>query len=184
MNEENIQQAVKNLLLTLDHDFERPDLKDTPRRSAKAYIKLLEGYSRSLNEEMTIFPNDDNYDGMIYSGEINFFSTCEHHLLPFFGTAHVAYIPNGRISGLSKLSRAVDIFSRRFQQQERITMQIADALDSLLEPKGVAVLLEGHHLCHAARGAQQVNSKMKTMAFRGVFKEDTSVRNEFFNLIK
>jgi GTP cyclohydrolase I len=184
MNEESAQKAVEDLLLALGMELDRPDLRDTPKRMTKAFGKLLEGYSRDLSDEMTVFPNTDNYDGMIYSGKIDFFSVCEHHILPFFGTAHVAYIPKDHIAGLSKLSRAVDIFSRRFQQQERITVQVADALSNILEPKGVAVLLEGQHLCHAARGAEKVNSCMKTIAFRGDFKTDSFLRNEFLNIIK
>lgn len=183
MNVEETQKAVEQLLLALGQDISRPDLQDTPKRSAKAYGKLLEGYTRKLDEEMTIFANADGYDDIIYSGEINFFSTCEHHLLPFFGTAHVAYIPDQHIAGLSKLARAVDIYSRRFQQQERITVQIADELEKILKPKGVAVFLEGQHLCQVARGVEKVNAHMQTVAFRGDFKKERALRSDFLAMI-
>lgn len=183
MNVEETQKAVEQLLFALGQDISRPDLQDTPKRAAKAYVKLLEGYNRKLDEEMTIFPNSNGYDDIIYSGKINFYSTCEHHLLPFFGTAHIAYIPSEHIAGLSKLSRAVDIYSRRFQQQERITVQVADELEKILKPKGVAVLLEGQHLCQAARGVEKVNAHMRTVAFRGAFKTEKTLRSEFLSMI-
>jgi len=183
MDKDHTEQIIKDLLRALGQDVNRADLIDTPKRVAASYSKLLEGYSRDLSKEMTIFPNDDAYDDIVYSGHIKYFSTCEHHLLPFFGKAHIAYIPNEKIAGLSKLSRAVDIFSRRLQQQERITVQVADALEEILEPKGVAVFLEGEHLCNSARGVQQFNSNMKTVAFRGVFK-DPILRDQFMNLTK
>jgi len=184
MDEERIAAIIKELLVALNQDVDSPNLQKTPHRVAKAYGETLEGYSRHLENEMTTFPNTNNYDEIIYSGHIKFFSTCEHHLLPFFGTAHVAYIPNTRIAGLSKLTKAVNIFSRRLQQQERITTQVADELDRLLEPKGVAVMLEGQHFCNTSRGVQQADSNMKTMAFRGIFKENESLRKQFFDLTK
>ena len=183
MDEEKISALIKDLLLEVGEDPEREGLAKTPQRVAKAYAKLFEGYSRSLESEITTFNNIYNYDELIYSGEIVFFSTCEHHLLPFFGTAHIAYIPDKKIIGLSKLARAVDIYSRRLQDQERITMQIASELDKLLQPKGVAVWLEARHFCNMARGVQQDTSIMKTMAFKGVLKNDLTTRDHFMALV-
>jgi GTP cyclohydrolase I len=183
VDEKKIEALVANLLVELGEDPEREGLLKTPQRVAKSYQKLFEGYSRSLEKEITTFENIYNYDELIYSGEIVFFSTCEHHLLPFFGTAHIAYIPNKKIIGLSKLARAVDIYSRRLQDQERITMQITAELDKLLEPKGVAVWLEARHFCNMSRGVQQDTSIMKTMAFRGVLKSDLSTRDHFMALV-
>jgi GTP cyclohydrolase I len=182
MNQENIQQAIKQLLTELDSDIERDGLKKTPERVAKAYQEMLGGYNRSLAEEATFFENTEKYDDIIYSGGINFFSICEHHLLPFYGKAHIAYIPDKKIIGLSKLSRAVDIYARRLQDQERITMQVTNELDELLEAKGVAVVLEAKHFCNMARGVAQLDSFMKTSAFKGQFK-DASIRDQFMSMI-
>ena len=183
MEEQKVQTIIRELLILLGEDVTREGLAKTPARVAKAYSKIFEGYSRSLESEITTFENTYNYDELIYSGNIIFFSTCEHHLLPFFGTAHIAYVPDKKIIGLSKLARAVDIYSRRLQDQERITMQIADELEKLLQPKGVAVWLEGQHFCNMARGVQQDRSVMKTMAFRGVLKNDLTRRDHFLALI-
>jgi len=184
MNEARVEQAIKDLLIALNQNVEDSHIKETPKRVAKAYGEILQGYTRNLEDEMTTFSNDEQYDEIVYSGKINFFSTCEHHLLPFFGTAHVAYIPGEKIAGLSKLSRAIEIYSRRLQQQERITTQAADELTRLLAPKGVAVMMEGQHFCNAARGVQQVDSNMKTFAYRGVFKEDANLRHHFLDLTR
>lgn len=182
MNQKNIEKIISDLVTAIGEDTQKEGLKDTPRRVAAAYAKAFEGYDRSLKKEITVFKNTYDYDDVIYSGKIDFFSTCEHHLLPFFGIAHIAYIPNKEIIGLSKLARAVDIYSRRLQDQERITIQVADELENLLLPRGVAVLLEGKHLCNVVRGVQQTNSIMKTMAFRGEFKNDQSLRERFLAL--
>ncbi len=184
MTQQNVEALVTKLLEEIGEDPNREGLIDTPKRFAKAYIKVLEGYKRSLKDEITVFENTENYDDIIYSGKITFFSTCEHHLLPFFGTAHIAYVPGKKIIGLSKMARAVDIFSRRLQDQERITMQVINSLDELLSPAGVAVFLDAQHFCNMARGVQQFNSNMKTMAFRGVFKENEELRNRFMELTK
>lgn len=184
MDKKKISDAIRQLLRAVGEDLECEGLKDTPSRVARAYTEILGGYSRSLKNEITVFENTHGYDDIIYSGNIQFFSTCEHHLLPFYGAAHVAYVPGSKIIGLSKLARAVDIFSRRLQDQERITMQVADELDNLLRPKGVAVFLEGQHFCNMARGVKQCDSNMKTMTFRGVFKDDQTLRDRFMQMTR
>lgn len=186
MSEENrssIQDLVKQLIMRLGEDTERAGLRETPQRVARAYGRTMEGYSRSLKDEITTFENTYNYDDLIYSGAIDFFSTCEHHLLPFFGTAHIAYVPNKKIIGLSKLARAVDIYSRRLQDQERITVQVADELNALLSPQGVIVMLEGQHFCNMARGVEKARSNMKTIVSRGCFRTDEKMYNRFLKLI-
>lgn len=184
INDDKLVKAVRELLISLGEDVEREGLRDTPKRVARAYAEILEGYSRSLKDEITVFQNTSGYDDIIYSGPIDFYSTCEHHLLPFFGKAHVAYIPDTKIIGLSKLSRAVDIFSRRLQDQERITMQVADELSSLLKPKGVAIILEAKHLCNSARGVKQTNATMTTAAFKGIFKDDPVLSDRFMSMAR
>lgn len=184
MDKQKIEEIIKALLIEIDGNPEREGLLDTPRRVATSYGKLLEGYGRSLEEEMTVFNNEHGYDELVYSGDINFFSTCEHHLLPFFGKAYIAYVPGDKIIGLSKLSRAVDIYSRRLQDQERITVQVANELERLLQPKGLAVMLDGQHFCNMARGVQQTQSTMKTMAFRGCMKDDENLKSRFMSLAR
>lgn len=182
-NEEKIiEDLIKKLLAHLGENPERPGLIKTPERVAKVYEKMLEGYSRSLADEITVFDNTHGYDDIVYSGKIDFFSLCEHHTLPFFGIAHIAYVPDEKIIGLSKLSRAVDIFARRLQQQERITHQVAVEIEALLKPKGVMVMLEGRHMCNMARGVEKVNSNMKTVVSRGCFRDD-KLQDRFFKLI-
>ncbi len=183
MNQKKIEDIIISLLTEIGEDTSREGLQKTPQRVARAYTKLFEGYNRSLKSELTVFKNTNGYDDIIYSGRINFSSVCEHHMLPFFGLAHIAYVPGDDIIGLSKMARAVDIFSRRLQDQERITVQIANELDLLLKPKGVAVMLEGQHLCNMARGVEQYNSNMKTLAFRGIFKQSQEFQNRFFHMV-
>lgn len=178
-----IEHATEKLIEAIEEDASREGLKDTPKRVARMYKETLEGYNRSLEEEMTVFENTQGYNDIIYSGCITFYSLCEHHLVPFFGKAYVAYIPNGKIAGLSKLARAVDIYARRLQDQERITVQVANELSRILEAQGVAVLLEGQHFCNMARGTKQESSNMKTMCFLGSFKEDKLLRQDFLSLI-
>jgi GTP cyclohydrolase I len=182
-SEERIKEFVKELVAAYDDDPNRPGIERTPERVAETYKKILGGYERSLEEEVTYFDNAYKYDDLIYSGKIDFFSLCEHHLLPFYGEAHIAYIPNQKIIGLSKLARAVDIYARRLQEQERLTMQIATKLEALVDAKGVIVMLEGKHFCNMARGVEKVNSNMKTVVARGCFKENDQLYNRFFNLI-
>lgn len=182
MNQQNVENLIKNLLGELGEDISRPGLQKTPARVSKTYAETLSGYSRSLENEITVFPNEYGYTDIVYSGKISYFSTCEHHLLPFFGTAHIAYIPKDKIVGLSKLARAVDIFARRLQEQERITVQVADELMRLLDARGVAVMLEGQHFCSMSRGVQQADFKVKTFSFKGDFKND-DMKDRFLKMI-
>ena len=175
---------VRELLLTLGEDPSRAGLVETPERVATAYGKLLEGYTRELAQEITVFENTHGYDDLVVSGGIEFYSTCEHHLLPFWGEAAVGYIPDRHIIGLSKLARAVDIYARRLQDQERITMQIADELMRLLQPKGVAVLLRGRHLCNVARGVEKKDSYMTTFQYRGAFRGDSQLQQRFLAAVQ
>lgn len=182
-DKKDVEGLVRQLLQRLTADSERAGLVDTPRRVSESFNKMLSGYDRRLEDEITTFDNDYSYDDLIYSGKIDFFSLCEHHLLPFFGSAHIAYVPGEKIIGLSKLARAVDIYSYRLQEQERITMQIATELERLLKPKGVIVMLEGQHFCNMARGVEKVNSSMKTIHALGCFKADNKYYDRFFQLI-
>lgn len=186
MTNELIQKNIeKNLFLVepQEKNVLREGLQDTPRRVAKAYEKIFEGYAIDIKDILTIF-DSEGFDQMVILKDIEFYSTCEHHMLPFFGKGHIAYIPNGKIVGISKLARILDIFARRLQNQERITTQVAQAIEENLKPRGVAVILEADHLCMRARGVQKQNSTMVTSKLIGAFKENESTRIEFFNLIK
>lgn len=176
------QKIIRQLIESLGEDISREGLADTPKRVDKAYDDLFSGYGKKPEDMVTVF-DDENYDEMIVVKNIEFYSTCEHHMLPFFGKAHVAYIPNGKILGLSKMPRLVEIFSRRLQNQERITTQVADALQEILNPKGVAVVLEAKHFCMMARGVEKQMSEVVTSALKGLFKKDASTRAEFLRLI-
>lgn len=177
-----IEKAMVEILSAIGEDPQREGLLETPKRVAKAYEKLFSGYGLSASDIMTTF-DGENYDEMIICKGIDFFSTCEHHLLPFFGQVSIGYIPSNKIVGLSKMPRLVEIFSRRLQNQERLTMQICEALFEALEPKGVGVVITGKHLCTMARGVEKQNSEMTTSAFRGLFKREDKTRSEFLNLI-
>ncbi|MEK7146102.1 MAG: GTP cyclohydrolase I FolE [Patescibacteria group bacterium] len=176
------EELIKELLKTVESDVEREGLRDTPRRVDESYNHLFSGYSKNPADVLTVF-DDEAYDEMIVVKNIEFYSTCEHHMLPFFGKAQVGYIPNGKIIGLSKLPRLVEIFSRRLQNQERLTTQIAEALQELIQPKGVAVVLEAKHFCMMARGVEKQMSEVSTSALKGSFKKDPSTRAEFLKLI-
>lgn len=178
----NREDLIRQLIATVDPNPEREGLLDTPKRVDKAMSHLYSGYGQSPADVLTVFESE-GYDEMIVVKDIEFYSTCEHHMLPFFGRAHVAYVPNEKIIGLSKMPRLVDIFSRRLQNQERITMQVADAIQELLDPKGVAVVLEAQHFCMMARGVEKQNSSVTTSALRGLFKKNPSTRDEFLKLI-
>lgn len=175
-----------HIVRIIEHIGENPlrdGLKDTPSRVVKSYNDMFSGYKKELSEFNTCFQTD-GYDEMVILKDIEFYSTCEHHLIPFYGKAHIAYIPNEKIIGISKLARIVDMFSKRLQNQERITSQIAEAITELLDPKGVAVILEGKHLCMMARGVNKQNSVMKTSKMTGVFLDNSNLaRNELLNLI-
>lgn len=176
------EELIKELLGSIEPDVEREGLKDTPRRVDEAYKHLFSGYSKNPKDVLTVF-DDEAYDEMIVVKNIEFYSTCEHHMLPFFGKAQIGYIPNGKIIGLSKLPRLVEIFSRRLQNQERLTTQIAEALLELIQPKGVAVVMEAKHFCMMARGVEKQMSEVSTSALKGSFKKDPSTRDEFLKLI-
>jgi GTP cyclohydrolase I len=179
----SIECAVRDILEGIGEDAEREGLEDTPARVARMYEELAAGYhvdpDRLLND--AIF--DINYDQMVLVKDIDFYSLCEHHLLPFLGRAHVAYVPNGRVIGLSKIPRIVDMFARRLQVQERMTQQIAEFLEARLHPLGVAVVAEGLHMCAVMRGVKKANARMVTSAMLGVFRENQSTRAEFFENI-
>jgi GTP cyclohydrolase I len=179
-----LQEACSVVLSEIGEDPQREGLRDTPERFANTMIELTEGYRQSLDYIVGNALFRDSCSELVLVKKIEFYSLCEHHLLPFFGHAHVAYIPNGKIIGLSKIPRIVRLFSRRLQVQERLTDQIADALESLLQPKGVAVSLEGHHLCMMMRGIEVQSGEMVTSAMRGELKENAAARAEFFGAVR
>jgi GTP cyclohydrolase IA len=171
-------QAVTDLLVALGHDPATEDLAETPQRVARAYAELL----APRTFDATTFPNDGGYDQLVLARDIPFQSLCQHHLLPFHGVAHVGYLPGGRILGLSKLARVVELFARRLQLQERLTQQVADWLDEQLAPRGVGVVLEAEHLCMSQRGVRAQGSRTVTSALRGQLRDDARTRQEFFAL--
>ena len=174
---------VRSLLVEVDEDPERAGLTRTPARVARSLRYLLSGYQTSLERLVNGAIFDEPYSEMVVVRDIEVYSLCEHHLLPFFGKAHVAYVPNGRILGLSKIPRIVDMFARRLQVQERLTTEIADALQHVLEPEGVGVVIEARHLCMAMRGVEKQNSSAVTSSLTGCLREDDKSRNEFLSLI-
>jgi len=183
VNLELIEKNVRQILEEIGEDPDREGLKNTPSRVAKAYEFLTQGYKRDLNEVLNNAVFDEKYDEMVIVKDIDFYSMCEHHLLPFYGKVHVAYIPDGKIVGLSKVPRIVDVFAQRLQVQERMTQEIADTLDKCLNPRGVAVVVEAYHMCMMMRGVQKQNSITTTSAMHGIFTEDARTRSEFLNLI-
>lgn len=184
VTEAQMMEAVRTLLIGLGEDPDREGLKDTPKRVMKALQFITKGYDESLDELLNgaVFTEDANE--MVLVRDIDIFSSCEHHILPIIGRAHVAYIPNGKVIGLSKIARICEMYARRLQVQERLTVQIADALQGLLKPQGVAVVIEATHLCMVMRGVQKPGSWTVTSAMRGVFTEDVGTREEFMNLIR
>jgi GTP cyclohydrolase I len=178
MDLERAQTAVAELLAALDVDLEGESLRETPRRVTAAYAELL----TPQEFEATTFPNDEGYDELVVARHIPFHSLCEHHLIPFVGVAHVAYLPSDRIVGLSKLARVVEHFARRLQVQERMTVQIADWLESELAPKGVGVVLDAEHFCMTIRGVQKPGARTSTSALRGIVRDDPRTRAEFLSL--
>jgi GTP cyclohydrolase I len=173
------QDAVRDLLTALGRDVDDPGLRDTPRRVAAAFAELLAQQPFSL----TTFPNEDSYDELVVVRDIPFHSLCMHHLLPFHGVAHVAYLPGERIVGLSKLARVVELFARDLQVQERLTMQVATFLREHLQPKGVGVVIEAEHLCMALRGVQKAGTRTTTSALLGLLRDDPRTRQEFLSLV-
>jgi GTP cyclohydrolase I len=180
--EVTFQELVREMLRRLGEDVERQGLARTPERVEKSLQWLTRGYHMALENVIGDAVFDEDHHNMVIVKDIEMYSLCEHHLLPFFGKVHVAYIPNGRIVGLSKLPRLVEVFARRLQVQERMTAQIAEALWSLLEPQGVGVICEAYHLCMMMRGVEKQNSKTITSAMQGVFLEDLRTREEFLRL--
>jgi len=178
-----MQDLVKQLLIELGEDPEREGLVKTPKRVDKALRFLTSGYSANVDEVLNGALFTVDYSEMVIVRDIDFYSMCEHHLLPFFGRCHVAYIPNGRVIGLSKIPRLVDIFARRLQLQERMTNQIAETIREKIQPLGVAVVCEGTHLCMAMRGVEKQNSYTITSAMLGAFRDQARTRSEFLELI-
>jgi GTP cyclohydrolase I len=179
----NDLEFYAELIRRLGDDPTRPGLERTPARMQDSYDFLTSGYRINIEDELRNAVFDEKYDEMVLVKHINFFSLCEHHLLPFFGKIHVAYVPDGRVIGLSKIPRIVDAYSRRLQLQERMTAQIADCLMQHLRPWGVGVVCEAMHLCMAMRGVQKVSSSTTTSAMEGGFKSDARTRQEFLHLI-
>jgi GTP cyclohydrolase I len=179
LDERTIKESVSNILRAVGEDPSRDGLLRTPERVARMYEELLSGYREDpiamINEALF----DVDYDEMVVVRDIEFYSLCEHHMLPFMGRAHVAYIPNGKVLGLSKIPRIVDMFARRLQVQERMTRQVADFMDELLHPKGVAVVMEALHLCSMMRGVKKHDARMTTSTMLGLFKSNSDVRMEF-----
>ena len=180
---EQIKTNYQEILHLLGENQNREGLLKTPERASKAMKFLTEGYEKDPKQILQSAMFKEDYNEMVIVKDIELYSLCEHHLLPFFGKAHIAYIPNGQIVGLSKLPRVVDVFSRRLQVQERLTEQILDCINNTLNPKGVAVVIEASHMCMMMRGVQKQNSTTTTSGFRGAFK-NTDTRNEFLNLVK
>jgi len=183
VNQEKVKDLVKTLITEIGEDPQREGLLSTPKRVAKAYEFLTRGYQQNIDEVLNKAIFNERYDEMVLVKNIDFYSMCEHHLLPFYGKVHVAYIPNGKIVGLSKIPRIVEVFARRLQVQERMTQQIADTLEKHLQPNGVAVVSEAFHMCMMMRGVEKQNSSATTSAMLGVFQDDARTRMEFLDLI-
>ena len=178
------QELYRELLLRIGEDPTRDGLLDTPERMEKAMAFLTRGYAMDANSVLHDALFKVVYDEMVIVKDIEFYSMCEHHLLPFFGKAHIAYVPNGKVIGLSKSPRVVDVFARRLQVQERLTTQIAEAISEAIEPQGVAVIIEAQHLCMMMRGIEKQESSTVTSAMLGVFKTQLQTRNEFLSLVR
>jgi GTP cyclohydrolase I len=180
---EKIRKAVREILLAAGEDIEREGLKKTPERVAKMYAELLAGMHEDPKEHLrSVFT--ESYDEIVLLRDIPFYSICEHHLMPFIGSAHVAYLPSGKVLGVSKLARIIDCFARRLQAQERLTGQIADFIMNSLKPQGVAVVLEASHSCMTIRGIKKAGSVMVTSALRGIFRRDPKSRSEVLGLMR
>ena len=181
---DRIAKAYRDLLQSIGEDLDREGLRRTPDRAARALEFLTQGYRQDLDEIINDAIFESEASEIILVKDIELYSMCEHHLLPFIGRAHVAYIPNGKVIGLSKVARIVDVFARRLQIQENLTTQIAESLMRCLEPSGVAVVVEAKHLCMMMRGVEKQNSVMKTSCLLGTFKDDARTRSEFLSLLK
>ena len=183
MSQKKLENAVKEILVNIGEDPQREGLLKTPHRVAKAFEFLTKGYSQDPKEILNKALFSTTNDEMVLVRDIEFYSLCEHHMLPIIGRVHVAYIPDGKVVGLSKIPRVVEVFARRLQIQEQLTEQIADAINDAIAPKGVAVVVHARHMCMEMRGVEKINSTTVSSALRGLFKSDLRTRNEFFNLI-
>ena len=183
MQEKEFEEAVQLMMRYVGENPEREGLLKTPSRVRKAYEFMFSGYKQDANEILRSALFTSSNDEMVLIKDIEFYSTCEHHLLPIIGRAHVAYIPDGKVVGLSKIPRVVDVFARRMQIQEQLTEQIADAIMETIDPKGVGVVLQARHMCMEMRGVEKINSTTTSSALRGLFKRDEKTRAEFFSLI-
>ncbi|MCG2715599.1 MAG: GTP cyclohydrolase I FolE [Candidatus Marinimicrobia bacterium] len=178
------EELIRQLLINIGEDPSRDSLEKTPERVAEFWGYATRGYKVDIDALLKESVSNDKYDQMILIKDIDYYSLCEHHLVPFFGKAHIAYIPDGKTIGLSKIPRIVDAFARRLQIQERLTNQVAEAIQNVLQPKGVAVIIEATHLCMQMRGVEKHNSVVTTSAMFGVFRENERTRMEFLDLIK
>ncbi|HUL72940.1 MAG TPA: GTP cyclohydrolase I FolE [Vicinamibacterales bacterium] len=179
-----MENTIRRLLAELGEDPDREGLRETPRRVAKSLEFLTSGYRANIDDVINGALFSVEYNEMVIVRDIDFYSLCEHHLLPFFGKCHIAYIPDGRVIGLSKIPRIVEVFARRLQVQERLTSQIAETIESRIAPIGVAVVMEATHLCMAMRGVEKQNATTTTSAMLGAFHADARTRNEFLQLIR
>lgn len=183
INEDKIKQGVELILEGIGEDLQREGLKDTPDRIARMYKEIMAGYDDSARTHLSKRFHVDNNE-MVIEKDIVFYSMCEHHMMPFFGKAHIAYIPNGEVVGISKLARTVEVYAKRLQIQERMTSQIADALMDELKCKGVMVMLEAEHLCVSMRGIKKPGSQTVSFVCRGVFEENTKMQEKFLQIVK
>ena len=180
MDEEKVKKLIRELIIEIGEDPTREGLAKTPERIVGVYKEIFNGYE--ADSELSVQFSEDSE--IVIVRDIQFYSMCEHHLLPFFGVAHIAYIPNGKIIGLSKIPRVLDMFARRLQVQERMTQDVAAMLNKILDPKGVAVILEAQHMCMHMRGVEKKNSYMSTSEMLGIFREDDKTRKEFLDIVK
>lgn len=183
IDDKKIEKAIKEILEAIGENPNREGLLETPKRIAKMYSEIFAGITQNPKDNIKLF-YDENHQEMVIAKEISFYSMCEHHMLPFFGKVSIAYIPNKKISGISKLARITDTFAKRLQLQERLTTQIANFIMEELEPQGVMVYIEAEHLCMSMRGVQKPGTTMVTSAVRGVFESDSKTRNEALLLFK
>jgi len=184
LGDATVQQMYAEILARIGEDPARDGLLQTPERMAKSLAFLTRGYSQSIEDVLHEALFDVDYDEMVIVKDIEFYSLCEHHLLPFFGKAHIAYVPRGKVVGLSKIPRIVDVYARRLQVQERLTHQVAQAIEDAIHPQGVGVVLEAQHLCMMMRGVEKQDSTTVTSAMTGVFREQQGTRNEFLSLVR